>query len=96
MTASGRRLRLGKPLGKGGEAEIFQIEDDRTLAAKLYIDRKASERFDKVNAMIYDRLFERTQLVAFPIEAATSKGVFVGFTMRQVIGRQTSASALHS
>jgi DNA-binding helix-hairpin-helix protein with protein kinase domain len=50
ITTSGLRLRLGKPLGKGGEATIFQIESDRPLAAKLYTDGKAAERLAKVNA----------------------------------------------
>jgi DNA-binding helix-hairpin-helix protein with protein kinase domain len=86
FTTSGLRLRLGKSLGKGGEANIFRVESDRPTAVKLYIEGKAAERHDKVIAVISDRLFERTSFVAFPIEAVTSKGTFVGFTMRQAIG----------
>ncbi len=86
VTASGLRLRLGKSIGKGGEGQIFQLESDRPFAVKLYIDGKAATRRDKINAMIADKLFERTPFVAFPIEAVTSKGVFAGFTMRQAAG----------
>jgi DNA-binding helix-hairpin-helix protein with protein kinase domain len=86
ITTSGLVLRLGKLLGQGGEAKIFQVASARPLAVKLYVAGKAAERRDKVNAMISDRLFERTSSVAFPIEAVTSKGAFVGFTMRQAIG----------
>jgi DNA-binding helix-hairpin-helix protein with protein kinase domain len=86
VTTSGLRLRLGHRLGKGGEGEIFQIEGDRPFAAKLYVDGKAAERRDKVNAMVADKLYERAPFVAFPIEAVTSKGTFVGFTMRQAVG----------
>src|ERR1700730_5521459 len=41
--------------------------------------------------MIADKLFERTSFVAFPIEEVTAKGVFAGFTMRQVV----AAKLLH-
>ncbi len=86
VTTSGHRLRLVKTLGKGGEGKIFQIEGDRPFAVKLYVDGKAAERREKVSAMISDRLYERSPFVAFPIEAVTSKGAFVGFTMRQAVG----------
>jgi DNA-binding helix-hairpin-helix protein with protein kinase domain len=86
ITTSGLRLRLGKTIGKGGEGQIFQIESDRPFAVKLYTDGKAAERREKINAMIADKLFERTPFVAFPMEAVTSKGAFVGFVMRQALG----------
>ncbi len=84
MTSSGRRLRLGKVLGKGGEAKIFHVEGDSSIAVKIYVDGKADERRGKVNAMIADRLRERTPFVAFPIETVTADGAFTGFTMRKV------------
>ena len=86
MTSSGRRLRLGTILGKGGEAQIFHVEGDSSIAVKLYTDGKAAERRGKVNAMIADKLRERTPFVAFPIETVNANGTFVGFTMRKVLG----------
>ncbi len=91
VTSSGRRLQLGKLLGKGGEANIFHVEGDSTIAVKLYTDGKELTRQAKVNAMIADRLRDRTSIVAFPIEAVNVNGLFAGFTMRKVAG----AKAMH-
>jgi DNA-binding helix-hairpin-helix protein with protein kinase domain len=86
MTSSGRRLQLGNVLGKGGEANIFHVEGDSTIAVKIYTDGKGLERQAKVTAMIADRLRERTPIVAFPVETVSVNGAFVGFTMRKAIG----------
>jgi DNA-binding helix-hairpin-helix protein with protein kinase domain len=85
-TSSGRRLQLGKVLGKGGEAKIFHVDGDSSIAVKIYTDGKAVERRGKVNAMIADRLRERAPFVAFPIETVNANGTFAGFTMRKVVG----------
>lgn len=86
MTSSGRRLQLGKVLGKGGEGTIFDVDGDNATAVKIYTDGKALDRRGKLIAMIADRLHERTPFVAFPIEAVTANGAFSGFTMRKVVG----------
>jgi DNA-binding helix-hairpin-helix protein with protein kinase domain len=86
MTSSGRRLQLGKVLGKGGEAKIFHVEGDSSIAIKIYTDGKELERRGKLNAMIADRLHERTPFVAFPLETVTANGAFAGFTMRKAVG----------
>jgi DNA-binding helix-hairpin-helix protein with protein kinase domain len=86
VTTSGRLLRLGKLLGKGGEAEIFHVENDDTIAVKVYTDGNELDRLPKVRAMIADKLSEKTTFVAFPLEMVTANGRFVGFTMRKVIG----------
>ena len=85
-TASGVNLRLGKVLGKGGEGTIFHIEDDASLALKVYTDGKQHERLAKLQAMIASRLSNRTSLVSFPLDTAHSNGAFVGFTMRKAVG----------
>jgi DNA-binding helix-hairpin-helix protein with protein kinase domain len=86
MTSSGRRLQLGKVLGRGGEAKIFHVEDDSSIAVKIYTDGKELDRRGKVNAMIADRLHNRTPFVAFPLETVTANGAFAGFTMRKAVG----------
>jgi hypothetical protein len=85
VTASGRLLRLGRLFGKGGEAEIFHVDDDAAIAVKLYTDGKEVERLPKVRAMIADKMNEKTSLVAFPLETVLSNGRFVGFTMRSTL-----------
>jgi DNA-binding helix-hairpin-helix protein with protein kinase domain len=86
VTASGRRLRLGSLVGKGGEADIFHVQGDNTIAVKLYTDGKPLNRLAKVRAMIADRLAERTPFVAFPVEEVRVNGSFAGFTMRKSSG----------
>jgi DNA-binding helix-hairpin-helix protein with protein kinase domain len=86
MTSSGRRLQLAKVLGKGGEGTIYHVEGDGSIAVKLYTDGKGLQRRDKINAMISDRLHERTPFVAFPIETVIANGSFAGFTMRKAVG----------
>jgi DNA-binding helix-hairpin-helix protein with protein kinase domain len=96
-TSSGRRVQLGKVIGKGGEGTIFHVEGDNSVAVKIYTDGKElelasdraqclRERLGKVNAMIADRLHERLPFVAFPIETVNANGAFAGFTMRKVVG----------
>lgn len=84
-TPSGRALQLGRVLGKGAEAKIFNVEADGSLAVKIYTDGRALERRDKVAAMIADRLLERAPFVAFPIETVMANGAFAGFTMRKAV-----------
>ena len=86
VTSSGRRIQLGKLLGKGGEANIFHVEGDGTIALKLYTDGKALKRQPKVNALIADHLRSHTSIVAFPIEIVNVNGVFAGFTMKKANG----------
>jgi DNA-binding helix-hairpin-helix protein with protein kinase domain len=85
MTSSGRRLQLGKILEKGGEAKIFHVEGDSSIAIKIYTDGRELDRRGKLNAMIADRLHERTRFVAFPLEMVTANGAFAGFTMRKAV-----------
>ena len=87
VTTTGLRLRLGKTIGKGGEGQIFQLDSDHPFAVKLYTDGKAVDRRDKINAMISDKLYERTPFVAFPIEAVTSKSEpsrYISFARRGI------------
>src|SRR5580700_11071020 len=71
---------------KGGEANIFHVEGDSTIAVKIYTDGKGLERQPKVTAMIADRLGDRTPAVAFPVETVSANGAFAGFTMPKAIG----------
>lgn len=86
-TSCGRRLHLGGILGKGGEGTIFHVEGDSKIAVKIYTDGEERVRQLKLEAMIADRLHERTPFVAFPIETvAANKATFAGFTMRKAVG----------
>lgn len=85
MTSTGRRLVLGQVLGKGGEATIYYAEGDPSAAIKIYTDGNQMARRAKIDAMVADRLHERTPFVAFPVESVSTNGAFSGFTMRRAI-----------
>jgi DNA-binding helix-hairpin-helix protein with protein kinase domain len=86
-TQSGKIVRLGSLLGKGGEGDVFHLVDQKELAVKLYTDGKQAERKDKILAMAAQRLHEKTSFAAFPIEPVIrNSSEFIGFTMRKVGG----------
>lgn len=82
-------LQLGRRIGKGGEGEVFAIEGNDTLAAKLYTANDRSARESKVDAMVRASLAKHAPLAAFPMAMARrGDGEFVGFIMRLVQGHK--------
>ena len=91
--ADGKKLTLGKSLGKGGEGQVFDLGND--LAAKIYAKPDAA-REAKIKAMIAAGLADSTKLIAFPIALiADDHGKFVGFVMGKVQGH-TSLHELYA
>jgi DNA-binding helix-hairpin-helix protein with protein kinase domain len=85
LYSGGRRLDLGRQIGKGGEGEIYLLGHDSKLAVKVYTARTDGGREEKVRAMVGLGLAEAHQLVSFPKDVVTAKsGAFAGFTMRLV------------
>ena len=83
----GRPFALGKRIGKGGEGEVFAVENKPDGAVKIYKDELRAKREPKVRAMVLADLADTTKLVAFPAAIATDgKGGFLGFLMRLVSG----------
>lgn len=86
-TGSGRHIRVGSILGKGGEGTVFHVDGDNDIAAKIYTDGKQRERKDKISAMVADGFHKRSTFVAFPLDTMLGdRGDFIGFTMRKVVG----------
>lgn len=80
-----KNYRLGKLVGKGGEGEVFLVENLPDLAVKIYKEELRRSREPKVRAMISGGLATSTDLVAFPSQVTTDlAGSFRGFTMRLV------------
>ncbi len=87
ISSDGRRLTLGKILGKGGEGAVHHVVEAPHLAAKIYNAGKAKQRRDKVSAMASASLHNKSDYVAFPIDVLKStSGEFIGFTMKKVAG----------
>lgn len=81
------RLRIAKMIGKGGEGEIYSIQDRSGLAVKIYHSHLRAEREAKIRAMVGENLAIKSELVAYPGEVATDlNGEFLGFVMRRVLG----------
>jgi DNA-binding helix-hairpin-helix protein with protein kinase domain len=62
----GKIYRLGKLVGKGGEGEVFLVENLPDRAVKIYKEELRGSREPKVRAMINGALAATTELVAFP------------------------------
>jgi DNA-binding helix-hairpin-helix protein with protein kinase domain len=87
VSSDGRRLTLGSLLAKGGEGAVHHIVEAPDLVAKIYLRGKASDRREKVEAMVSARLHTSTSFVAFPLDTLKSeRGEFLGFTMKRVNG----------
>ena len=84
---AGQTQQLGKRLGRGGEGDVYVLENQPGKAVKLYKDGLRQSREGKVRAMVGGGLAATTSLVAFPAEIVTdAKGGFAGFVMRLVAG----------
>jgi DNA-binding helix-hairpin-helix protein with protein kinase domain len=85
--SSGKVVRLGQVLGKGGEGTVYAIEGDNQLAAKIYLPGLAKDRREKIAAMVQAGWHKAASFVAFPIDTLSDQtGKFSGFTMRRVGG----------
>jgi DNA-binding helix-hairpin-helix protein with protein kinase domain len=81
-----RRVRLGPRLGKGGEGEVYSLENDEAHAVKLYTVADLSEREHKVEAMIRTGMARQAPQVAFPLSVVRDEsGRFTGFLMKNVL-----------
>ncbi len=84
-----KRLILSQRIGKGGEGEVFLVENVPGRAVKVYTGRHDDGRETKVKEMVRLGLASSSNLISFPEEVVTIKsGRFVGFTMRLVQGHR--------
>ena len=85
LYVEGQPVQLGKRIGKGGEGEVYTIEDRNGLAIKYYTLTDLSSRHAKIAAMIRANLGDACRLVAFPKAIVTDSGSrFKGFVMALV------------
>jgi DNA-binding helix-hairpin-helix protein with protein kinase domain len=87
LAESGRRVRLGRKLGQGGEGSIYELTDQPDLVAKIFHAPLAPLRAEKIRAMVASRNPALDRLTAWPIELLSlPSGEPVGLTMPKVIG----------
>lgn len=87
LFVSGRPLRIGKRLGKGGEGEVYALDDHPGQAIKFYTLADLASREAKIIAMVQAQLAQQSKLVSFPSAIVTDRqGRFAGFMMKLVNG----------
>src|SRR5215469_809866 len=89
--ASGRPLKLGAELGRGGEGTVYALADRDDLVAKLYHHVPGAEKSAKIVAMARlgnDRLLKLAAWPINPILAAPKGGPVVGFLMPKIAGHK--------
>lgn len=85
ITSSGRRLKLQRQIGEGGEGTVYGT-DDPDIVAKIYrSDTLASSRYDKLKTMTDDTI--KIREVCWPTELVVNEsGEFVGYIMPNASG----------
>lgn len=87
QSSRGRTFHLTRQIGTGGEGAIYETQEEKDIAVKLYWPDKARSRQDKIAAMSAAEWYKTNSFVAFPIDILfTSNRMFVGFLMRKVGG----------
>ncbi len=91
LVVEGVSIQLGKRIGRGGEGEVFALENDVDRALKVYTASASDshQREAKIAAIINRKIAQQSSLVAFPLAIARhSDGRFAGFVMKRVTGHK--------
>lgn len=90
LVVEGVNIQLGMRIGRGGEGEVFALENDVDRALKVYTASSDSHhREAKITAIVNRKIAQQSNLVAFPLAIARhSDGRFAGFVMKRVNGHK--------
>ncbi len=87
--ANGKRVRLGKELGRGGEGVVYDLPGYPGYAAKLYSKPLTPAKADKIYAMTGLAQPRLLTLAAWPVATLhDSKGGLAGFGMPKILGHR--------
>lgn len=86
----GVNVQLGKRIGRGGEGEVFALENDFDHVLKVYkCISDNQQREAKIISIVNRKIAQQSNLVAFPLAIARSNdGRFAGFVMKRVNGHK--------
>lgn len=83
----GKPIIMGKELGKGGEGTVFELQNNSSIAAKIYFNPPDTEKASKILSMATcsnDRLLK---LASWPLQSIHSRsGNVIGFLMQKLQG----------
>jgi DNA-binding helix-hairpin-helix protein with protein kinase domain len=84
----GRVIRLGATLGKGGEAEVFDVDGEPATAAKLYHQPRDARQSAKLSHMVGRSSPELLRIAAWPTATLHARrgGPLLGFLMPKMQG----------
>lgn len=90
IDGKGHRHKLGKKLGSGAEGDVYAVESNSELVAKLYSASAAAGRAEKVTLMARHTTELLERFVAWPCDVLLDGpgGRVSGFLMRKASGRQ--------
>jgi DNA-binding helix-hairpin-helix protein with protein kinase domain len=90
MYVDGESVRLGKRIGRGGEGEVFALENDLNRVLKIYTSTAdTQQREAKITSIVNRKIGAQSSLVAFPLAIARRiDGKFAGFVMKRVDGHK--------
>ncbi|GGA17083.1 helix-hairpin-helix domain-containing protein [Dyella nitratireducens] len=83
---TGRRVLLGKELGRGGEGSVFDVQGEGELAAKIYHSGVDAQKQAKLRHMVQNQDAQLLKYTAWPQQTihASANGPVVGFLMRKL------------
>jgi DNA-binding helix-hairpin-helix protein with protein kinase domain/predicted RNA-binding Zn-ribbon protein involved in translation (DUF1610 family) len=90
LYVDGVSVRLGKRIGRGGEGEVFALENDLNRVLKIYTStHDTQQREAKITSIVNRKIGQKSSLVAFPLAIARrNDGKFAGFVMKRVDGHK--------
>lgn len=84
-SADRKAMALGALIARGGEGEVYAVNGNADLVAKIYTGGRAVQREPKVKAIIDAGLGKDATMVAYPTAVLLDQGNrFAGFLMRKV------------
>lgn len=93
LFVDGVGVRLGNRIGRGGEGEVFALENDLDRVLKIYTSTSdtsdTQQREAKITSIVNRKIAQQSSLVAFPLAIARrNDGRFAGFVMKRVNGHK--------
>lgn len=82
-TDTGREVRIGAEVGRGGEGVVYTISGTDDVAKIFHEDLRLSRR-GKVEAMVKRGGGNLVEFVAWPSQCLFESGVFCGYVMRRI------------
>jgi DNA-binding helix-hairpin-helix protein with protein kinase domain len=89
VEGTGKRVRLGRKLGQGGEGAVYELEGQPGMLAKIFHQPMPQSRAEKIRAMVLARTPALERLTAWPLELLSlPDGKPIGLKMPHVLGHR--------